>query len=153
MNLKEELLGVVGALNRAAVSYALCGGMAVVLHGHPRLTRNIDLLVRPEDLPAAKAALATVGFTIEAGTIPFDLGKPHQREVCRISKAVGTDLITLDLLLLPEFLEEVWTSRETYQVEGAQVTVVSRRGLVQMKKAAGRPQDLGDVAALEGEAE
>lgn len=50
MDLKRELLAVIRALNDADVPYALCGGMAVVLHGHPRLTRDIDLLVRKQDL-------------------------------------------------------------------------------------------------------
>jgi hypothetical protein len=152
VNLKEELLAVVQTLNHAAVPYALCGGLAVVLHGYPRLTRDIDLLIRPEDLPAARAALATAGFTIDAGTIPFGVGGPHEREVCRISKAAGPELLTLDLLLLPSFLGEIWESRETYEVEGTRIDVVSRSGLIRMKKIAGRPQDLGDVAALEGDA-
>ena len=56
MDLKQELLGVVATLNRADVPYALCGGMAVVLHGHPRLTRDIDLLIRKPDLAAAETA-------------------------------------------------------------------------------------------------
>ena len=52
MDLKQELFGVVGALSRADVPYALCGGMAVVLHGYPRLTRDIDLPIagRYQDL-------------------------------------------------------------------------------------------------------
>ena len=50
MDLKQELLKVVETLNLASVPYALCGGMAVVLHGYPRLTRDIDLLIRPQEL-------------------------------------------------------------------------------------------------------
>jgi len=61
--------------------------MAVVLHGYPRLTRDIDLLVRPAALEVAKEALARVGFTIEAGIIPFDVGKPHERRVFESEKA------------------------------------------------------------------
>ena len=71
MDLKQELLGVVAALHRDDVPYALCGGMAVVLHGHPRLTRDIDLLIRKSDLAAAETALARAGFTIPGGMIPF----------------------------------------------------------------------------------
>ena len=55
----------------------------------------------------------------------------------------------MDLLLLPEFLEEVWQSRETYELDGVLITVVSVDGLITMKKIAGRHQDLGDVEQLE----
>jgi hypothetical protein len=33
------------ALNDAEVRYLVVGGLAVVLHGHPRLTANVDLVV------------------------------------------------------------------------------------------------------------
>jgi hypothetical protein len=119
VNLKRELLEVARALDQAGVPYALCGGLAVALHGYPRLTRDIDLLVRPEDLNAARSALAGVGFSIEAGIIPFDAGQPHERRVYRVSKAIGAELLTVDMLLLPAFLQEVWQGRETYEVEAS----------------------------------
>ena len=72
---------MVSALGRAEVPYALCGGLAVVLHGYPRLTRDIDLVIRSRDLDAARAVLASVGFTIPGGLIPFDTGLPHERNV------------------------------------------------------------------------
>ncbi len=149
MDLKRELLDAVGALNRAGVPYALCGGMAVVLHGYPRLTRDIDLLIKPQELEAAKAALAAVGYSLPGGLIPFDTGGPHERQVFRVSKRIGEDLLTIDLLLLPPFLKEVWENRETYELDGVPVSVVSRSGLITMKKIAGRHQDLSDIDNLE----
>jgi hypothetical protein len=151
VNLKAELLGIVKALGDGGVPYALCGGMAVVLHGSPRLTRDIDLLIRPEHLEAARGVLGSCGFSIAAGIIPFDLGRPNERRVYRVSKMIGGELLTVDLLLLPPFLEEVWQDRETYEVEGTMVHVVSRAGLIAMKRVAGRPQDLSDIASLEGD--
>ena len=126
MDLKQELLGIVGALNKAGVPYALCGGMAVVLHGYPRLTRDIDLLIRRQALNAAREALAAVGFKIPSGLIPFDTGGPHEREVFRISKQIGEELLTVDLLLLPDFLKKVWEGRETYELDKVLVTAVDR---------------------------
>jgi hypothetical protein len=151
VNLKVEFLGVLKALRNGDVPYALCGGLAVVLHGFPRLTRDIDLLIRPQDLEAAKAALAACGFIIAAGIIPFDLGRPHERQVYRVSKAIGDELLTVSLLLLPRFLAEVWKDRESYDLEGSVVQVVSRTGLITMKRVAGHPQDLSDISNLEGD--
>lgn len=149
MDLKQELLAVISALNQANVPYALCGGMAVVLHGYPRLTRDIDLLIRPRELEAAKVGLGTVGFSIPGGLIPFDTGKAYERKVFRVSKQIGQELLTIDLLLLPDFLENVWKNRETFQIENIPVTVVDRSGLIIMKKIAGRHQDLSDIEHLE----
>ena len=149
MNLKSELLAITQALRGAAVPYALCGGMAVVLHGYPRLTRDVDLLIRPEDLERARRSLEGVGFTIPGGILPFDAGKERERRVFRVSKRIGSELLTVDLLLVPPFLEGVWEGREVYEIDGVPVEVVSRDGLLAMKRIAARPQDLADIERLE----
>jgi hypothetical protein len=60
MNLKDELFLIVETLDRGAVEYALCGGMAVAVHGYVRATKDIDLLIRAEDLDVAERVLAEV---------------------------------------------------------------------------------------------
>ena len=150
LNIKDELLGAVRAMNEAGVPYAICGGMAVVLHGYPRLTRDIDILIEPLGLDGAMRALASVGFDISGGTLPFDIGKEHERHIRRVSKVVGADILTVDLLLVPDFLKDVWDARERYEVADVSVWAVSRAGLVKMKKIAGRPRDLDDIETLEG---
>ena len=93
---------------------------------------------------------AGIPYALCGGMIPFDMGKPHERKVFRISKVMGREVLTVDLLLLPAFLNEVWHSRETYELEGIPIYVVDRDGLIMMKRLAGRPQDLSDIANLEG---
>ena len=41
------------------------GGLAVALHGFPRFTRDIDLLVREQDLDQTRAELSKIGFDLE----------------------------------------------------------------------------------------
>lgn len=53
MKLKEELLRIADCLERSKIDYALCGGLAVVVHGYPRMTKDIDILIRPEELDHA----------------------------------------------------------------------------------------------------
>lgn len=55
MNLKDELLLITNTLSAARIDYALCGGVAVAVHGYPRATRDIDLLIREEDLADLQA--------------------------------------------------------------------------------------------------
>ncbi len=149
MNLYEELVGLVTVLEDSGLDYALCGGVALAFHGHPRFTKDIDLLVRKEDLEKVRKAAAKCGFTVEGGRLPFRLGKPDEQIIHRVSKVSGTEILTLDLLLVSPGLEEVWNSRGVFEWKGRQVRAVSRDGLAQMKRLAGRKQDLADIEQLE----
>jgi hypothetical protein len=44
--------------------------------------------------------------------------------------------------------EEAWAERERADLDGVPVFMASRQTLITNKKAAGRPQDLADVARL-----
>src|SRR5947209_3526293 len=65
---KERLRRATKALDDAGVSYAVAGGNAVAEwvgradEGAVRNTRDVDLLIRRADLPAARAALEAAGF-------------------------------------------------------------------------------------------
>jgi hypothetical protein len=65
---RERLLRATSALERAGVIYAVAGGNAVsawvssVDESAVRNTQDVDILIRREDLPAAKEALEGVGF-------------------------------------------------------------------------------------------
>lgn len=79
---------VVDALNTAGVAYALCGGLAVNLHGHVRATRDIDLLLpldQLEQLDPARSALRSLGFHIDAGPIPFSSGTDRAAVAMRVT--------------------------------------------------------------------
>ncbi|MGE0607196.1 MAG: hypothetical protein AB7O62_08900 [Pirellulales bacterium] len=71
LKVRERLLRATAALNQAALPYAVVGGNAVaswvatVDEGAVRSTRNVDLLVRREDLPAITAALEQAGFVAD----------------------------------------------------------------------------------------
>jgi hypothetical protein len=148
MNLKDELLLITETLHSTGIPYALCGGMAVIIHGYPRLTKDIDLLIREEDLAPAREVLRLAGYTLESGVLVFDAGEPTERRVFRMIKVEGEDYLTLDLVMVSAFLEDVWNGRERHEAEGRLLDVVSLQGLVKMKRAAGRPQDLADLSQL-----
>jgi hypothetical protein len=151
MDLHEELGELIDLLAHERIDYALCGGLALAVHGFPRFTKDIDLLIRPEDADRIAAAVARIGFDLDAGELPFDTGGPHARRVRRINKTEGGEGLTLDLVLLPPWLHEAWESRERFEWGGRELSVVSRDGLAEMKRIAGRPQDLADLARLMGE--
>jgi hypothetical protein len=145
MTLYEELRNVLGALDRAAVDYALVGGLAVAIWGAPRATKDIDLLVRKEDLDRAKAALEVGGFTLEGLPFQFKDGT-HVQRINKVD-AEGR-LMTVGLMLVDENLESVWATRARLPFADRDVSVVSRDGLIAMKARAARPQDIADIQNL-----
>jgi hypothetical protein len=148
MDFKDEIYRVTEALADAQIGYALCGGVAVIIHGYPRSTKDIDILLREGDLDKAIRVLEEIGYDLPGGIIPFDTGLPTERRVFRVSKAEGRDYLTLDVIIVSPFLADVWSDREDHLVEGRILSVVSKAGLVKMKKVAGRPQDLVDLKQL-----
>jgi hypothetical protein len=48
MELSKDFKEFIEALNENDVKYLLVGGYAVVLHGHPRLTQDIDFWIWAE---------------------------------------------------------------------------------------------------------
>jgi hypothetical protein len=59
------------------------------------------------------------------------------------------DLSSLDLLVVTPALRGAWETRESVTWEYGTVPVVSRAGLVAMKRLRGSGQDLDDIRALE----
>jgi hypothetical protein len=152
LDLIEELDRVVGAFEAAGIEYALCGGLAMAVHAYPRFTDDIDMLVQPEDLSRAVELARSSGFDIPARKMLFGLKHGTPREVQRVSTLDPESgrLISLDLLVVAHDLVPVWEGRGRFPWRDRMITVVSREGLVTMKRIAGRPQDLLDIDVLEG---
>jgi hypothetical protein len=152
LDLIAELEALIESFERGGVEYALCGGLAVAVHGHPRATMDIDVLVRAEQLASAIEVARELGFDLPARKMIFGLRAGTPREMQRVSKLdLETNaLMSLDLIIVEPGLEDVWDGRIVVPWRERDVSIVSRVGLVAMKKLAGRPQDLADIAALEG---
>ena len=43
MDLIHEMLTLIGELNKSGVQYALCGGLALGVHGFPRATQDNEV--------------------------------------------------------------------------------------------------------------
>lgn len=152
MNLVDELRSVVARLEQAGVDYALCGGVAVTIHGFVRATRDIDLLVAEQDVERILELLRPEGWRFPAIPMTFDRGTPKERVVQRVSKIQGEQVLVLDLLVVGPAFRSAWEGRERIELADGGLWVVSRRGLAEMKRLAGRSQDLADLEHLEREA-
>lgn len=145
LDLFEESLQLLAAIERAELDYAVAGAVALAIHGAPRATADLDLLVRGEDADHILAIAHARGFAVAAAPMRVGAGI----ELRRVTKIADEDALTLDLLLVNESLESAWHSRQRVESAEGALWVVSREGLIQMKAQAGRDQDLADIRRLE----
>jgi hypothetical protein len=152
MDLVAELDALIDAFDADGVDYALCGGLALAVHGHARATQDIDMLVPATALQLALTAALRCGFDVPARKMTFGLNVGQPRDIYRVSKidAATNQTLALDLLVVNDQLEPVWQSREGLRSGLRRLVVVSREGLATMKRIAGRAQDLADISKLAG---
>ena len=110
LDLAAEFEAVISALAEHAIEYAVCGGLAMAIHGYPRATVDIDLLIRPQDENRVYAAVEPLGYTFRAKPMHFAKGAMEIRRVSKIDPA--GDTLMLDLLLVTPSYEDVWMGRE-----------------------------------------
>lgn len=149
------------ALEEANVRYLVVGGVAVVLHGHPRFTADLDLVLdlTPTNASAAIATLQRLDFRPRAPVPAEDFEKDEVRTKWREEKGLtvfslwspsypGTEV---DLFVEEPFdFGEAWSRRlDAVLDDGTTVHVVGMDDLRSLKQAAGRPKDLDDVEKLD----
>lgn len=140
---------IAGRLTEAGIEYAIAGAIALGEHGFKRLTVDVDILIRREDLERFKAEWLGRGYV----------------EVRPGGKAVRDTInnVKIDFLLTGDFPGDgkpkpvAFPDPRDAAVAGAKYRVVSLPRLVEMKLASGmtaphRLQDLADVLRLIREA-
>ncbi|MDQ3711113.1 MAG: hypothetical protein M3388_02705 [Acidobacteriota bacterium] len=145
--LLNEFVNFTAALNRENIDYAVCGGWAMAIHGVPRATIDIDLLILTEDLEKVWKIAQAFGYDVEGLPLHFHDGAIEIRRISKIDKQ-SKRLFTLDFLLVTEQLKEVWENRELIEWEDGETWTVSREGLILLKTISGREQDLLDIKKL-----
>lgn len=148
------------SLQKQNIRYAVAGGVALVLHGVVRFTADLDLIVdlEQENLGRFVQAVTELGYRPRNPVKAGDLLDPAVREQWKREKDM-TVFSFVDpsqpMTLIDVFIEEKIPFREVMQelvqmeARGIMIPVVSQRHLKRLKKAAGRPQDLADIEALE----
>lgn len=147
LDLLDELRSLLAALESEGIEFALCGGLAVAVHSHPRATLDIDLLMPESEIERARAVAIRHGYTIDAGRLVIREGVIEIQRLSKPDPATG-DLVSLDLLIVTPPLEPAWRGRERVAWAYGTLPVVSRTGLVAMKRLRASGQDLDDIRAL-----
>ena len=130
----------------ADAEFLVVGGCAVIAHGFPRATGDIDVWVRPTPENAKRVMLALRRFGAPlADLTEADLATPG------VAFQIGVVPNRIDILTDVDGVsfDEAWASRVKAGVEGHDVPVLGRSALLRTKRATGRKKDLLDAAWLE----
>jgi predicted nucleotidyltransferase len=147
IELPEDFRDLLIELADAGAEFVLVGGHAVAFHGHPRATKDMDVLIRANSSNAEKVyrALAAFGaplqnFDVNAKDFAtydgiLQIGLPPRR-VDILNRADG---VTFD---------EAVAEGSSFTLDGRKIPVIGRGALIKNKRAAGRAQDAADIEAL-----
>jgi hypothetical protein len=149
-----KLQALLGRLGRAEVDFVVVGGVAVVFQGYGRATKDLDITYAIGEDNLRRLGAVLVALHARLRGIPEDVPfVPDGRTLARTRLlTLDTDDGSLDLLADPPGAPPYTTLRERadrVDLNGLVVAVAALDDLLAMKRAAGRPQDLIDIDALE----
>lgn len=136
------------------VQFAVAGGFAVALHGAVRGTVDLDIvvLIDSNNFKKVENALIELGLTSRIPVTASDVFK-FRKEYIEKRKLIAWSFVNyknpsqvVDIIITHDLKK---MKSENISIQGIKVPVLSKKSLIQMKKDAGRPQDLEDIKALE----
>lgn len=146
---------IFAALHRHEVDYVTIGAFAVIAHGYVRATADVDFVARQDRdnlvrLAACFAELNARLRGVDAHLLEIDPSDPDTL-ANGASFTLDTDAGPVDYMNdVPgaDDYENLRTRAVEASAAGVIVRVAGLDDLIRMKRAAGRPQDLRDIANL-----
>ncbi len=140
----NRLQGVFKSFQEHNVKYVVIGGIASILHGVPRVTFDLDILIEasPENVRRMLGALLSAGLaTAELTTVEDVLSNEITifQDKVRIDVQTETPGITF---------HDAWINKKAVKHHGQIFFILSKQDLILSKKAAGRAVDIEDVRLL-----
>lgn len=147
------IIKVCKALKDAHIPYAVVGGYAVALHGAVRGTIDVDIVIAwtLENLQRAEKVLKALGLV---SRLPINAASVYGSKTEFVEKRnlvawnfynPSNPLEQVDLIITYDLQNH---KADLIQTALGEISVLSRKDLMAMKKASGRPQDLEDIKAL-----
>ncbi len=132
-------------LNEKEVEYLVVGGYAVVVHGYPRLTGDIDIWVRP----TLENGRRVVSVLKEFGFGGLDISESDFLVSERIIQ-LGYPPVRIDLMtsIGTDKFESCFDRGKVVDVDGVSINFIGFEDLKRSKKVAGRPRDIDDLTNL-----
>jgi hypothetical protein len=146
-------------LEKHDIKYLICGGLAVNLHGIPRMTADIDIILdlTIDNLQAFQKAVTEVNYVLQIPVPLSDIANAQLREKLIAEKNLialswfnyDKHFLQIDVLLkFPYSFEHLWNNRITKMMNNVAVHIVSVQDLIELKSYANRSQDIQDIYYL-----
>ncbi len=154
-----DYLGILKEFNKRRIKYIVVGGLAVNFYGIPRMTYDIDLLLKLEDKNLEKFLnlLKSWGFKPKIPVNIMDFAKKECRENWIKNKNMKAFnlvnpswvLSEIDVIIdSPVNYETAIKNVKYIKVHSARIPVISLKDLIKMKNVSCRTQDKLDVKYL-----
>jgi predicted nucleotidyltransferase len=151
--------GVIQAFNDVGVSYVIVGGLATVLHGHLRVTADVDFVISLDEPNVRKAldALTALGYRSRLPVDPNEFARSEVRQQWTKEKGMmvlsffdPADIAqSVDLFSdYPADYGGLLARSVEKDLGTVRARICSLDDLIAIKTAAGRPIDREDVKAL-----
>jgi predicted nucleotidyltransferase len=155
MDKTVSIVSILRALEEHKVDYAVIGGVAVVLYGYVRFTKDIDLLIdfAEENVARFVKVLSVLSFRPGVPIDPMSMSDEKKRMEWMREKNVkvitfynpDSPLLQIDVLITKNLADLKKTRK---QIGDFTVSVVDYDDLLKMKKETSRPTDLIDIQKL-----
>ncbi|MFH1227018.1 MAG: nucleotidyltransferase [Planctomycetota bacterium] len=138
-----DISNLLKSLNAHKVAYVVIGATAFPVHGYSRATMDIDVFIKPtrQNAQATIEALKSFGYDTSDLSIKDILTK----KVLIRQYLVQTDIHPFVKGIT---FKQAWANKVKSKIGRASAYFASLDDLIQMKKAAGRPQDKADLKVL-----
>ncbi|PID55688.1 hypothetical protein CSB45_14745 [candidate division KSB3 bacterium] len=126
------------------MKYLVIGGIAAILHGVPRATFDLDVLIEatPENAQRVLDALEEAGI----GTATLT----DAQSILANEITIFKDRVRIDVQTATPGIKfaDAWERKDTVEYQGQTFFLVSKDDLIASKRAAGRVRDLEDIRLL-----
>ena len=147
--MNEDYRDILTALVEQDARFIVVGAHALAVHGYPRATVDIDILIDATPENAHRVWKAFVAFGAPRDNLDVteqDLHRPN------VVAQFGLPPNRIDILtgISGVSFADAWKNRVDAVVEGVPVAVLGLNELIANKKASGRDKDRADIKGLEG---
>lgn len=145
---------ILGLLTAHGVDFVVIGGVAAVLHGSPRNTRDLDICFARDEANLTLLGRALRELRARLRRVADDV--PFVPDAATLKRVTTLTMETVaghfDILASPDGAppyERLRRNAERYDLGAFAVLVASIDDLIEMKRAAGRDKDRADITELQ----
>ncbi|SPD71796.1 conserved hypothetical protein [uncultured Desulfobacterium sp.] len=151
---------IFGQLAQRKVRYLVIGGIAVNIHGYPRATGDLDIMISLErdNINEFITLVKDLGFSPRIPVKIEEFGDPEKVEMWKKEKQLKVfsvynpqnEFEHIDVMVENYIdFDSAYSRREVVSARGIDIPVMDIDDLIELKRIAGRKRDEIDIKALQ----